>query len=108
MSPLYGKVDRLRLLEWRIHHAKLGIKVVHWYVRPEMAFLRPLVEHWNKAIALHDTWTLAPYLADMEAEGTRRLHSRGAYADQVGVKAIWLEKGSSQHQHTRWCSSSCT
>lgn len=81
-SPVYGKLDKLAVLEWRLHHAQLGVQSVHWYVRETGTALEARIRQWNGVLGLTDTWRYAPALATNQSEASK-LYNNGAYADQV-------------------------
>ena len=88
LSPIFGVFDKLRLLEWRIHHAQIGFEVVHFYDREnaDTSLLRLWVAKWNLLLGTKDTWRHAPALVTKERSSLDTLHKEGAYADQVGFR----------------------
>lgn len=83
LSPSFANFDTATLLEWRIHHSRIGIKTVHWYHRPETSHLLPIVQDMNNILGTRDTIRLAPYLVEEPVRNASQLHKHGAYADQV-------------------------
>jgi hypothetical protein len=85
LSPLYGQINMLRILEWRIHHARLGFETVHWYSRDSSSKLQRWMAVWNEQLSLKDTWGYAPNLLDDEFKPNHFMSEEGAYADQVRI-----------------------
>lgn len=86
-APLFGRLNMPRLLEWRLHHARLGIKTVHWYDREGRQDIIDFVGRLNRNEKLRDTYTHAPPLSP-ETYGTEIFLEKGLYADQVGVRVF--------------------
>lgn len=82
VAPMYGPIDDLRVLEWRIHHALLGVKAVHWYDRTGHQSTHEWVKVLSKEMGLQDTWTDAPCISP-ETCGTDILEAKGVSGDQV-------------------------
>jgi len=87
MSPLYGELDFVKLLEWRMHHAGLGVGTVHWYDREGNTDLERLVRRMTEQQGLSDTYNFAPPLSP-ETYDSDYLIDRGRYGDQVGSESL--------------------
>lgn len=87
LSPVFGKLDPFKILEWRLHHARLGVKTVHWYSREPNAALRTLVDVLNHDEGLKDTWKDAKPLSP-DTFLKDRLQEHGLYGDQVLFSTI--------------------
>lgn len=83
IAPLYGPLDDARMLEWRLHHAELGVKAVHWYDRTGHPRTRHWVDQLKREKGLMDTWTDAPCISP-ESCGSDLLEAKGVSGDQVG------------------------
>jgi hypothetical protein len=94
ISPIFGTLDPLKLLEWRLHHAKLGFDVVYWYDRAEASFssTKRLVEGWNEHLGIRDVWRHAPKLQPHNTTFVEELHSDGAYVDQVRLRTLPIRR----------------
>lgn len=86
LAPAFGDLDLFKILEWRLHHARLGVKSVHWYTRRPNGRLQMLVNILNHKEDLEDTWKEAVPLSPDTFE-TERLQEHGLYGDQVGDHA---------------------
>ena len=83
VSPLFGDIDMLQLVEWRLHHARVGFQTVHWYEREAGAFnLSDWIQVWNGRLGTHDTLGVAPPLSPTTWQ-THAYYQNGTYADQV-------------------------
>lgn len=82
LSPVFGKLDIFKILEWRLHHARIGVKTVHWYSREANPALKSLVNVLNHNEGLKDTWKDAVPLSP-DTFQTERLQEHGLYGDQV-------------------------
>jgi hypothetical protein len=82
LSPMFGNIDMFRILEWRLHHARLGVKTVHWYTRNANTPLETLITILNHEEDLQDTWKEAPPVSPDTFE-TDHLQEKGLYGDQV-------------------------
>lgn len=82
LSPMFGDLDLFKLLEWRLHHARLGVNTVHWYIRKPNIALETLVRILNHDEGLEDSWKEASPISPDTFE-TERLQEHGLYGDQV-------------------------
>lgn len=82
LSPMFGELDLFKILEWRLHHARLGISTVHWYSREGNFALKTLVDVLNHSEGLKDTWKEATPLSP-DTYQKERLLEHGLYGDQV-------------------------
>jgi hypothetical protein len=79
---MFGELDLFKILEWRLHHARLGVKTVHWYSRRPNVALETLVRILNHDEGLKDSWKEASPISPDTFE-TERLQEHGLYGDQV-------------------------
>ena len=84
LAPAFGELDLFKLLEWRLHHARLGVKTVHWYTRRPNGRLQMLVNILNHKEGLEDTWKEAIPISPDTFE-TEHLQDHGLYGDQVSA-----------------------
>lgn len=89
VAPLYGPLNDKKMLEWRLHHLNLGVKVVHWYDRDGRGRTREWVKELKRLYKLDDTYTDAPCISP-ETCGTGLLEDRGVSGDQVGCLTLVL------------------
>lgn len=82
VAPLYGPLNELKMLEWRLHHLNLGVQVVHWYDRDGRGRTKEWVKELKRLYRVQDTFTDAPCISP-ETCGTGILEDRGVSGDQV-------------------------
>lgn len=85
LSPMFGHLDLFRILEWRLHHARVGVNTVHWYTRKKNTALETMVAILNHDEGLTDSWKEASPISPDTFE-TERLQEHGLYGDQVRNK----------------------
>lgn len=84
VAPVFGQVDLVQLLEWRLNHWLLGIETVHWYDRTDGLVLEDWVRRFSIVTGAKDTWGAgAPVSPDTYM--TDLLEMSGKYGDQVRV-----------------------
>lgn len=82
LAPAFGNLDLFKVLEWRLHHARQGVKTVHWYTRGPNDRLQMLVNILNNKEELQDTWKEAVPISP-DTFQTEHLQEHGLYGDQV-------------------------
>lgn len=83
VAPLYGPLNELKILEWRLHHLDLGIKTVHWYDRDNRSKIREWLKELNKLYNLKDTFNEAPCISPETCGTEGLLEDKGVSGDQV-------------------------
>ncbi|KAK9898830.1 hypothetical protein P389DRAFT_39288 [Cystobasidium minutum MCA 4210] len=101
IAPLYGPINDSKTLQWRIHHALLGVKTVHWYDRDGRGRTREWVKELNRQFGLKDTYNDAPCISPESCGKEEVLEDKGVSGDQVLYYADCLAR--SRHTHpTEW------
>lgn len=90
LAPLYGRPNEKKMLEWRTHHAQLGVKVVHWYDRDQRGRTKEWVKELNRLLELEDTYTEAPCISPESCGKEEVLEDKGVSGDQVSWIYICL------------------
>lgn len=83
IAPLYGPINDSKTLQWRIHHALLGVKTVHWYDRDGRGRTREWVKELNRQFGLKDTYNDAPCISPESCGKEEVLEDKGVSGDQV-------------------------
>lgn len=86
IAPLYGPINDSKTLQWRIHHAKLGVQTVHWYDRDGRGKTKEWVKELNRLFGLKDTYNEAPCISKETCGKEGLLEDKGVSGDQVSVR----------------------
>ena len=83
IAPLYGPINDAKTLQWRLHHALLGVKTVHWYDRDGRGRTKEWVKELNRSYGLKDTYNEAPCISPQSCGKEEVLEDKGVSGDQV-------------------------
>lgn len=83
VSPLFGELDMLKVVEWRVHHARIGFETVHFYERNAGDFnLSSWIAIWNARLGTHDTLGIGAPISPSTWQTSSYMFN-SSYADQV-------------------------
>ena len=83
VSPLFGDMDMLQLVEWRVHHARVGFGAVHFYERVADEYnMARWINIWNTRLGTQDTLGVGAPVSPSTWQ-THAYVQNSTYADQV-------------------------